>query len=196
MNTSAGAAELFPHIRIVMGMVVGLGITRLLMGVAGLIQHPARAKISLIHLLWALSVLIELVLFWWWEFALYEVTDWSFGIFAFLIFYAITLFLMAALLFPDNIADYDGWEDFFLKRRHWFFAIFGLTFLLDIVDTIIKGEPYFDTLGLEYLVQVPIGLALAGIAIWTNNRRYHLGLVIVHLIYQLWWISILFYTHS
>lgn len=196
MSDAPSAAELFPHIRIVMGMVVGLGITRLLMGIAGLIQHPARAKLSAIHLLWALSVLIELVLFWWWEFALYEVTDWSFGIFAFLIGYALTLFLMAALLFPDNIADYAGWEDLFLRRRHWFFAIFGLTFVLDIVDTVIKGEPYFDTLGIEYLVQVPIGLALAGLAIWTANRRYHLGLVIVHLIYQLWWISILFYTHS
>jgi hypothetical protein len=193
---TAGAAELFPHIRIVMGMVVGLGITRLLMGVAGLIQHPRRAKLSPIHLLWALSVLVELVLFWWWEFALYEVTNWSFGIFAFLIGYAITLFLMAALLFPDNIDDYDGYEDFFLKRRHWFFAIFGLTFLLDIVDTLIKGEPYFDTLGLDYLVQVPIGLLLAGIAIWTANRRFHLGLVIVQLIYQAWWIYILFYTHT
>ncbi len=196
MSTTAGAAELFPHIRIVMGMVVGLGITRLLMGVAGLIQHPNRAKISVIHLLWALSIMVELVLFWWWEFALYDITDWSFGIFAFLIFYAITLFLLAALLFPDNIADYDGWEDFFLKRRHWFFAVFGLTFLLDIGDTLIKGEPYFDTLGVDYLIQVPIGLALCAIAIWTTDRRYHLGLVLVHLVYQLWWISILFYTHS
>ena len=196
MNSTASAAELFPHIRIVMGMVVGLGITRLLMGIAGLIQHPTRAKISLIHLLWVFSILVELVLFWWWEFALYEVTDWSFGIFAFLIFYAITLFLMSALLFPDNLSDYDGYEDFFLKRRHWFFGVFALTFLLDIVDTLIKGEPYFDTLGLEYLIQVPIGLALCAIAIWTTDRRYHLGLALVHLIYQAWWIYILFYTHS
>src|ERR1700709_2275204 len=81
------AAALFPHIRIVMGMVVGLGITRLLMGVASLIQHPKRGKLSAIHLLWALSILVELVLFWWWEFALYEITSWSFGIFAFLIGY-------------------------------------------------------------------------------------------------------------
>jgi hypothetical protein len=34
------APELFPHIRIVMGMVIGLGVTRMLMGVAGLVQHP------------------------------------------------------------------------------------------------------------------------------------------------------------
>ena len=196
MNSSVSAAELFPHVRIVMGTVIGLGITRLLMGVAGLVQHPDRAKISLLHLLWSFSILVELILFWWWDFALYEVTDWSFGIFAFLIFYAITLFLMAALLFPDKLDDYAGYEDFFLKRRHWFFGVFGLTFLLDIVDTLIKGEPYFDTLGLEYLIQVPIGLALCAVAIWTTDRRYHLGLVLVHLIYQAWWIYILFYTHS
>jgi hypothetical protein len=196
VNASASAAELFPHIRIVMGMVVGLGITRLLMGVAGLVQHPDRARISLLHLLWVFSVLLELVLFWWWEFALYEITDWSFGIFAFLILYAVTLFLMAALLFPDKLDDYAGYEDFFLKRRHWFFGVFGLTFLLDIVDTLIKGAPYFDTLGLGYLVQVPIGLALCAIAVWTTDRRYHLGLVIMHLLYQAWWIYILFYTHG
>jgi hypothetical protein len=196
VNSSVSAAELFPHVRIVMGTVIGLGITRLLMGVAGLVQHPDRAKISLLHLLWSFSILVELILFWWWEFALYEVTDWSFGIFAFLIFYAITLFLMAALLFPDKLDDYAGYEDFFLKRRHWFFGVFGLTFLLDIVDTLIKGEPYFDTLGLDYLIQVPIGLALCAVAIWTTDRRYHLGLVLVHLIYQAWWIYILFYTHS
>ncbi|HEY0853312.1 MAG TPA: hypothetical protein VGD86_00660 [Devosia sp.] len=188
-------SEVFPHVRIVMGMVVGLGITRLLMGYAGLIQHPDRAKLSLVHLLWGLSILVELVLFWWWEFELYGVQHWNFGLFAFLIGYAVTLFLLAALLFPDKLDDYDGYEDFFLKRRHWFFAIFGLTFVLDIVDTLVKGEPYFDTLGLGYLIQVPIGLALAAIAIWTPNRRYHLALVLVHLAYQCLWIVLLFNVH-
>lgn len=188
-------SELFPHVRIVMGMVVGLGITRLLMGYAGLIQHPARAKLSLIHLLWGFSILVELVLFWWWEFELYNVQHWNFGLFAFLIGYSVTLFLLAALLFPDKIDDYDGYEDFFLKRRHWFFAIFGLTFVLDVIDTLVKGEPYFDTLGIGYLIQVPIGLALAAIAIWTSDRRYHLGLVVIHLVYQAWWITQLFYAH-
>ena len=85
---------------------------------------------------------------------------------------------------------------FFFLWRHWFFGVFALTFLFDIVDTLIKGEPYFDTLGLDYLIQVPIGLALCAIAIWTTDRRYHLGLVLVHLIYQAWWIYVLFYTHS
>jgi hypothetical protein len=190
----ATGAEVFAHVRIVMGMVVGLGITRLLMGAAGLVQHPRRAKLSLTHLLWAASILIELVLFWWWEFELHNFTHWSFGIFAFLIGYAITLFLMAALLFPDKLDDYDGYADFFLKRRHWFFGLLGATFVLDLIDTLVKGEPYFDQLGTGYIIQIPIGLALSGIAIWTSNRRFHLGFVILHLVYQLWWIAILFDT--
>ena len=78
-------AELFPHVRIVMGMIVGLGITRLLMTVAGLIQHPARSRISAIHLLWIASILVELVLFWWWEFALFRLEHWTCAITLFVI---------------------------------------------------------------------------------------------------------------
>ncbi len=188
-------SELFPHVRIVMGMVVGLGITRLLAGYAGLIQHPTRARLSAIHLLWGLSILIELVLFWWWEFELYGVKTWTFGLFAFLIGYAVTLYLLAALIFPDKIDEYEGYEDYFLKRRHWFFGILAVTFALDIVDTLLKGAPYFDTLGVGYLIQVPIGIALCAIAIRIADRRYQLAMVLIHLGYQVWWIAQLFHAH-
>ena len=188
------APDMFPHVRIVMGKVVGLGITRLLMGVAGLVQHPGRAKISTLHLLWALSILIELVFFWWWEFALFEVQDWTIGLFFFIILYAVTLFLLAALLFPDSLAEYDGYEDFFLKRRHWFFSLFAATFARDIVDTIIKGPNHWQEFGWPYYIQVPVGLVLSAIAIWTPNRRYHLGLVTLHLLFQATWLVRLFNT--
>ena len=189
-------AEFFPHVRIVMGMVIGLGITRILMGVAGLIQHPNRALVSPLHLLWAASIMLELIFFWWWEFELYAFTDWSFGTFFFLIFYSITLFLLAALLFPDKIEDYDGYEDFFLKRRKWFFGVFALTFVLDVIDTLIKGAPYLDSvLDVSYLIQVPIGIALSLVAMATADRRYHLALVLMHLGYQAYWITQLFTIH-
>lgn len=35
----AFTTDVFVHVRIVMGTVIGLGITRLLLGVAGLVQH-------------------------------------------------------------------------------------------------------------------------------------------------------------
>lgn len=186
--------ELFPHVRIVMGMVIGLGITRLLMGIAGLVQHPHRARLSAIHLLWAGSILIELVFFWWWEFALFQLDNWTFSVFLFIISYAIVLFMLAALLFPDQLSEYDGYEDFFLKRRHWFFGLFATTFVMDVIDSWLKGPDHWARFGVEYYIQVPIGLLLCAIAIWTTNRRYHLGFVIVHLAYQAAWIGRLFNT--
>lgn len=193
METSA-VHELFPHVRIVMGMIVGLGITRLLMTVAGLIQHPHRARLSFIHLLWIASTLVELVLFWWWEFALYNLEYWTFGITLFLILYAVTLFLMAALLSPDHIAEYDGYEDFFLKRRHWFFGLFAATFVFDTIDTLIKGGAYWERFGLDYFIQVPLGLILCVVAIRSVDRRVHIAAVLLHLAYQAYWISRFFYT--
>lgn len=195
MDASA-VHELFPHVRIVMGMIVGLAITRLLMTVAGLIQHPQRARVSAIHLLWVGSILVELVLFWWWQFALFRLETWTFGIILFLILYAVTLFLIAALLSPDNIAEYDGYEDFFLKRRSWFFGLFAATFVLDTVDTLIKGEAYWNRFGLEYFIQVPLGLVLCAIAIRSTIRRVHLAAVLLHIAYQAYWISRFFYTVS
>ena len=189
-----GSAELFPHVRILMGMVVGLGITRLLMTVAGMIQHPQRSRLSVLHLLWILSILIELVLFWWWEFALFHLEQFTFGITLFLITYAVTLFLLAALLSADNIAEYDGYEDFFIKRRRWFFGLFAATFIFDTIDTLIKGGAYWERFGLDYFIQVPFGLVLCVVAIRSANRRVQLGAVLLHLAYQVYWISRFFYT--
>lgn len=189
-----GTAELFPHVRIVMGMVVGLGITRLLMTVAGLIQHPQRLRVSTIHLLWVFSILLELVLFWWWEFALFRLEQWTFAITLFLIGYAVTLFLLAALLSPDNITEYDGYEDFFLKRRRWFFGLFGATFLLDAIDSMIKGDGYWTSYEIDYAIQIPFGLLLCAIAIRSADRRVHLAAVLLHLAYQAYLITRFFYT--
>ncbi len=186
--------ELFPHVRIVMGMVVGLGITRLLLGLAGLVQHPHRAKLSAIHLLWVASMLLELVHFWWWEFALFQLEDWTFGVFFFLIVYTIVLFLQAALLFPDNLSEYDGYEDFFLKRRKWFFGLFAVNFAFDMIDTMIKGQAHWDKFGAEFYIQVPIGITMCLIAMWTTNRRFHLAFISIYLIYQVSWIFRLFNT--
>lgn len=188
------APELFPHIRIVMGTVVGLGITRLLMTIAGLVQHPHRAKLSALHLLWIGSILTELVLFWWWEFALFQLEHWTFGVALFIIIYAVTLFLLAALLSPDNITEYDGYEDFFLKRRYWFFGLFGVTFVFDAIDTFLKGAAYWERFGLSYAIQVPGGLLLCLFALRSTDRRVHLGIVLVHLAYQLFLVTRFFNT--
>ena len=184
--------EVFPHIRIVIGMVVGLGVTRLLTGVARIIQHPGKDALYGVHLAWVASLLLYLVHFWWWEFGLFGIDDWTFGVYLFVIGYAVSLFLLCALLFPDSMADYAGYEDFFLARRAWFFGLLAATYLMDVVDTLIKGEAHFARFGTEYLIRTPLLVGLCLVAIWTRDRRFHLALVAFTLIYQISWIARLF----
>ena len=183
------AHELFTHVRIVMGMVIGLGITRTLAGVAGFLQHPGRQRVSLLHMLWVGSVLLELVLFWWWEFGLSHLAVWSFGTFLFVIGYAVVLYLLAALMFPDSISEYAGYEDFFIKRRRWFFGLLATTFVLDVVDTLIKGREHWSQLSGDYLIQVPIGLVLCLVGSFFAQRLVQLALVGLHITYQIYWIG-------
>ncbi len=54
----ASPHDVFPHIRIVMGMVIGLGVTRLLSGLARIVQHPGQYKLYPVHLAWVGSMLV------------------------------------------------------------------------------------------------------------------------------------------
>lgn len=185
-------AEAFPHIRIVMGMVIGLGVTRLLSGVARIIQHPGQYRLYPVHLAWVASVLLTLIHFWWWEFALFGMTRWTFEIYLFIICYAVMLFLLSALLFPDSMFDYASYEDFFISRRGWFFGLLAATYAIDLIDTLIKGKEHFERFGWEYLIRTPLLFALCIVAAITPNRRFHAVFVTVILIYQISWILRLF----
>lgn len=191
---TAAPHELFPHVRIVMGMIIGLGITRMLTGIAGFIQHPDRYRVSTLHMLWVGSILLELVLFWWWEFGLSRIANWSFGVYLFLIGYAIVLYLLAALLFPDNVAEYAGYEDFFINRRRWFFGLMAASFVLDMGDTLIKGSERWTQLSGDYLIQVPIGLVLCLIGCVFAQRWVQMSMAAVHIAYQAYWIGRVVYT--
>ncbi|RUV68440.1 MAG: hypothetical protein EOR30_12050 [Mesorhizobium sp.] len=188
------AHDIFPHIRIVMGMVIGLGLTRLLSGLARIVQHPGQYRLYPVHLAWVVSVLLMLVHFWWWEFGLFQIETWTFGKYLFIIFYAVTLFLLCALLFPDSMLDYTSYEDFFYLRRAWFFGLLAATYLLDVVDTLLKGPEHFARFGVEYLFRTPVFVALCVIAMLVRDRRFHIAFVAAALIYQISFILRLFDT--
>ncbi|RWM67425.1 MULTISPECIES: hypothetical protein [Mesorhizobium] len=188
------AHDIFPHIRIVMGMVIGLGVTRLLSGLARIVQHPGQYRLYPVHLAWVVSVLLMLVHFWWWEFGLFQIETWTFGKYLFIIFYAVTLFMLCALLFPDSMLDYTSYEDFFYSRRTWFFGLLAATYLLDVIDTLLKGPEHFARFGVEYLFRTPVFVALCVIAMLVRDRRFHIAFVAAALIYQISFILRLFDT--
>jgi hypothetical protein len=188
--------DIYRHVLVVIGLILGLGITRLLTGVARFVQHPERNKVDAVHLGWVVTLLLTLVHFWWWEIWLIDVQHWTFQIYLFLISYAILLFLLCALLFPDSITEYGGYADFFISRRKWFFGIYAATILFDIVDSMIKGPVHYGIVAPEYQWRVPLYLILCGVAIWTPNRRFQLIFMAIGVVYEITWIAQLFNTLS
>ena len=61
MEPHASAADVFPHVRVVLGMVVGLGVTRILSGFARIVQHPTQYPLYPVHLAWSAMLLLVLV---------------------------------------------------------------------------------------------------------------------------------------
>jgi hypothetical protein len=177
--------DLYLHIRVLIGIILGLSVTRLISGIAGLIQHPGRDPIWPVHLVWVAWVLLDVVTFWWFEFRLSMVQHWTFGLYAFICLYASMYYFLSALLFPVDLVGYQGYHDYFLSRRRWFFGFVALTEILDVVDTWIKGEAHLRALGPEYLVRVAAFVALCAIAANTRNARLHMLLAGGGIIYEM-----------
>jgi hypothetical protein len=191
---NAATQEIFPHVRVLMGIVVSLGIARLLSGAARFVQHPSGKQLYWVHLGWVASMLLSLIHFWWWEFWLASVPHWTFGVYFLVILYAISLFLLSTLLFPDHLADYANYEDYFFSRRRWFFGLLALTFLFDVADTLLKGYDHLASFGVEYPIRIALSLLLCGVAIFTDNRCFHRAFIIFTLIFQVFWILSQFNT--
>jgi hypothetical protein len=110
------AHDAFFHVRIIIGLVAGLCITRLLTGLARFVQHPARPQIYPVHLGWVVFLLLAVMHFWWFEFGLERVGVWSFELYLFLVGYASLFFFTSTLLFPDKMDEYAGFADYFHAR--------------------------------------------------------------------------------
>lgn len=153
--------DIFPHIRIVLGMIIGLGVARLLSGVARIIQHPKQYHLYSVHLAWVVAALLMLVHFWWWEFGLFQIGHWTFGTYLFLIGYAIVLFLICAMLFPDSMEDYSSYENYFYSRRAWLFGLLALAYALDVVDTFLKEKTTSPNSATSIFFERPFSLPCA-----------------------------------
>jgi hypothetical protein len=180
--------DTFFHVRIVIGIVLGLGITKLLNGAGHFIQRPGASRFSWLHFGWVVYTFLLLVSFWWWEYQLSWLPQWRFAVFLFLIGYTLLLFLLCVVLFPDASESPADFGDYFLSRRRWFFGLLGLSFVVDLGDSALKGADYFRALGAEYLVQTAVQAALCAVAMATTRAAFHGAFVVAALLYQLSWI--------
>ena len=177
----------FEYVSVLTSIVIGLGIAHLLKGVVSIMQHPARRPPYFVHLFWVAFMFFQAVFWWWWEFKLDAVDTWTFELYLFVLFYAVIIYLMCALLFPSDLDDYAGYEDFFMSRRRWFLGLLATYFVIDFWDTWLKGGEHFASLGLEYPISSTTYVALCLVGIRSSSRRFHAAFAVAALLYQVSW---------
>jgi len=161
----------FEYLAVLISIIVGLGITHLLGGVARFIHRPDRYKFYRIHLLWAWYVFVYLLYFWWFELWFTTFEEWTSPLYAFLVAYSILLYLLCVVILPPDSSEGVNFREYFFEKKIWFFGILLVAFLVDIPDTLIKGQE--SLIKGHGIINVLVGVPLILIAIFTRNPKYH-----------------------
>jgi len=171
----------FEYVMTLVSIVVGLALTHVLSALGSAVHrlwHGPPIRLDSVYLLWVGFVLAWLLSFWWWEFKFHELDiKWTFGLYLFVILYAVVLFLMAVILVPR---DMDGVHDsyaYFMAGRRWFFGALLLANAVDFADSLLKGIAW--ALRPDYVVQLVVYIAAAVLGVASGRRSVQLGIAVV-----------------
>jgi hypothetical protein len=177
----------FEYVMTLVSIVVGLALTHILSALGSAVhrlRHGPPIRLDAVYLLWVGFVLAWLLSFWWWEFKFHDLDiKWTFGLYLFVILYAVVLFLMAVILVPR---DMDGVHDsyaYFMAGRRWFFGALLVANAVDFADSLLKGIAW--ALRPDYVVQLVVYIAAAALGVASGRRSVQLGIAVVMFALQL-----------
>jgi len=134
--------DAFSYLSILLSIIVGLGLTQILTAVGRIIRHRDRVRADWLPLLWAAVLLVIYVQVWWSMFGLRHVNEWTFGSFAAVLAQTGTLYLMAAVVLPEQVGDQPvDLAAYYDQHHRWFFGFLLVTLVVSVTkDVIINGR--------------------------------------------------------
>ena len=168
--------DAFSYLSVLLSIILGLGLTQLLTAAGRLIRHRDRVRADWVPLLWATVLLVVYVQSWWAMFGMRSVRDWTFVSFLVVLAQTTTLYMMAALILPEQVEETGVDLAAHYDRYHrWFFGFFLATLCISIAkDVLISGH----LPELENLVFHGLLAAMCVTAIVAHGRRVHIALSI------------------
>ena len=159
----------FEFLAVFISIVVGLGVTHILYGLARIIHTRGQQPVSTLHLVWTINVLLILLLNWWVLFLWADHEAWSFDLYLLLIAWGIALYMLAVVMYPPDIRTGDSYDEIFAKNRRWLFGTFISFVMLDISQTAVRGQLFHPKIYLPFVLHYVV---LAAIGMFVSNRRY------------------------
>ncbi len=113
----------FEYLSVLLSIIVGVGITHMIMGLGRLVSHASGRRIYWVHLLWTLNIALYLVVYWWWAINLRTLDEWSFLPFLVVLLEPSLLCLAGAILYPVSMPPDLEYKTHFYRSRRAFFSV-------------------------------------------------------------------------
>jgi len=159
----------FQWLAVVFGMLTGLGVTRLLSGVAATLRSRSVSQLDWICLTWSASLFLILLEYWWFAHDLKAlVSEWRYSEFLRLLGSPLLLFMSAALILPAHeLKPGETHREIFENHGHW--ALIGISayYIKIVSDTVIVW--HFSVFNLWGVFMFSI-IAMPIIAFFSHRR--------------------------
>jgi hypothetical protein len=163
--------DTFSYLSVLISIVLGLGITNLLGGVATLLRRRAEVKMYWPLPIWLVTLFLIHVQTWWTMFGLRRVGHWSFAEFLIVLMQPVLLYLMTALIRPgrQEAGALDLRADFLRESRPFFICLFLVLCVSLAKDLSLSGHlPSAPNSAAHGLF-----LAMAALGAVSRNARLH-----------------------
>lgn len=163
--------DAFSYLSVLLSIILGLGLTQLLTAVGRVIRHRDHVRMDWLPMLWAAVLLLVYVQVWWSMFGMRQLRSWTFLEFLVVLGQTVTLYMMAALLLPDDI-DASGVDlrGYYERQHRWFFTFFLATLVISVGKDVLIGGRLPEQLNVAFHI---VFAAIALSAILVRRRRYH-----------------------
>jgi len=176
---------MFDYLGVLISIILGLALTHLLRGLSRLIHMRRTIKPYWVQVVWTFNIVLYVLAYWWGMYWWKHQAAWTVQQFFFLISYATVVFMLGSMLYPPETPSDLDLERHFFDNRKWFFGIQLLAVLLDIPETLLKGVGGLRAVPTEYVVVMPLFIAIAVTGLVTANRKVHAVLAPAWLILML-----------
>jgi hypothetical protein len=146
----------FEYVIVLISIILGLGITTILTGVAEFIKHPPSGRFYPPYAIWIVLVFFLHIHEWWESYSLKDIETWRLPMFLFIILYPIALYILAHLLFPADLRRGLITKGFYLNN---FPRIFICAIIMDVLgiahNIFITGLPVEDQI-IQFIVLITL----------------------------------------
>jgi hypothetical protein len=169
----------FEYVIVLISVILGLGITTILTGLAELIKHSKPIKLYTPYIIWIVLIFVMHIQEWWISYQLKSVQIWTLQYFLLIVLYPINLYILAHLLFSGTLDKEFSSKEFYLEHYpRIFIGVLSLVVLSVIQNVAIDHLPLMTQIPQAIVFTSLVGTLFSK----TRNTNVHFFLSFVLLV--------------